>query len=297
MNKGLSYVLFAYIFWGLHPIYWKLLDHIPSLVIVSNRIIWSFIFFSIIVVKRNLIKVLINKLKKLNIKNYLIPAILIGLNWFGYVWAINNNYIIETSLGYYLSPFASVLLGVFLLNEKLSSIKWIAILLALFGVLIMVFYYGSFPFVAFYLAITWSIYGYLRKKSSLTSLEGLTVETGLLFIPSLIITFLISKSNNSLVFSNIDYTLLIGSGLISGLPLLVFISGSKLINLSVIGILQYLYSTMVFLLGYFVYNEPLTLAKLIGFIFIWIGLITFTTESYILKVFKSFYTCKQVNNF
>ncbi len=297
MNKGLSYVLFAYIFWGLHPIYWKLLDHIPSLVIVSNRIIWSFIFFSIIVVKRNLIKVLINKLKILNIKNYLIPAILIGLNWFGYVWAINNNYIIETSLGYYLSPFASVLLGVFLLNEKLSSIKWIAILLALFGVLIMVFYYGSFPFVAFYLAITWSIYGYLRKKSSLTSLEGLTVETGLLFIPSLIITFLISKSNNSLVFSNIDYTLLIGSGLISGLPLLVFISGSKLINLSVIGILQYLYSTMVFLLGYFVYNEPLTLAKLIGFIFIWIGLITFTTESYILKVFKSFYTCKQVNNF
>ncbi len=244
MNKGLVYVLSAYIFWGLHPIYWKMLSDVPALMIVANRIIWSLLFFMIIIIKRNELKNLLKKVKLAKITHYLIPSILIGLNWFGYVWAINNNFIIETSLGYYLSPFASVLLGVFILKEKLSLYKWFSILLALFGVLIMIIYYGKIPYVALYLALTWSVYGYLRKESQFNSLEGLTVETGLLSFPSLLIILFFSTSPTANSLSSQDITLLILSGLISGLPLLVFISGSRLINLSIIGIMQFLYSTM-----------------------------------------------------
>mgnify|MGYP000908877800 FL=1 len=293
MNKGLVYVLSAYIFWGLHPIYWKMLSDVPALMIVANRIIWSLLFFMIIIIKRNELKNLLKKVKLAKITHYLIPSILIGLNWFGYVWAINNNFIIETSLGYYLSPFASVLLGVFILKEKLSLYKWFSILLALFGVLIMIIYYGKIPYVALYLALTWSVYGYLRKESQFNSLEGLTVETGLLSFPSLLIIsfFVTSPTVNS--FSSLNITLLILSGLISGLPLLVFISGSRLINLSIIGIMQFLYSTMIFLLGYFVYNEPLSKAKLIGFLFIWSGLIVFSIEKYIKIIINNVFLNRQ----
>jgi len=293
MNKGLVYVLSAYIFWGLHPIYWKMLSDVPALMIVANRIIWSFAFFMIIIIKRNDLKYLFKKVKSTKITHYLIPSILIGLNWFGYVWAINNNFIIETSLGYYLSPFASVLLGVFILKEKLSLYKWFSILLALFGVIVMIIYYGKIPYVALYLALTWSVYGYLRKESQFNSLEGLTVETGLLSLPSLLIIsfFVTSPTVNS--FSSLNITLLILSGLISGLPLLVFISGSRLINLSIIGIMQFLYSTMIFLLGYFVYNEPLSKAKLIGFLFIWSGLIVFSIEKYIKIIINNVFLNRQ----
>mgnify|MGYP000853812400 FL=1 len=293
MNKGLVYVLSAYIFWGLHPIYWKMLSDVPALMIVANRIIWSLLFFMIIIIKRNELKNLLKKVKLAKITHYLIPSILIGLNWFGYVWAINNNFIIETSLGYYLSPFASVLLGVFILKEKLSLYKWFSILLALFGVLIMIIYYGKIPYVALYLALTWSVYGYLRKESQFNSLEGLTVETGLLSFPSLLIILFFSTSPTANSLSSQDITLLILSGLISGLPLLVFISGSRLINLSIIGIMQFLYSTMIFLLGYFVYNEPLSKAKLIGFLFIWSGLIIFSIEKYIKIIINTVFLSKQ----
>ena len=293
MNKGLVYVLSAYIFWGLHPIYWKMLSDVPALMIVANRIIWSLVFFMIIIIKRKEFKNLLKKVKLTKVTHYLIPSILIGLNWFGYVWAINNNFIIETSLGYYLSPFASVLLGVFILKEKLSLYKWFSILLALLGVLIMIIYYGKIPYVALYLALTWSVYGYLRKESQFNSLEGLTVETGLLSLPSLLIISYFTTSSNTNSFSSQDFTLLILSGLISGLPLLIFISGSRLINLSIIGIMQFLYSTMIFLLGYFVYNEPLSKAKLIGFLFIWSGLIIFTIEKYIKIIFNNFFLSKQ----
>lgn len=293
MNKGLVYVLSAYIFWGLHPIYWKMLSDVPALMIVANRIIWSLVFFMIIIIKRNEFKNLLKKVKFTKITHYLIPSILIGLNWFGYVWAINNNFIIETSLGYYLSPFASVLLGVFILKEKLSLYKWFSILLALFGVLIMIIYYGKIPYVALYLALTWSVYGYLRKESQFNSLEGLTVETGLLSFPSLLIILFFSTSPTANSLSSQDITLLSISGLISGLPLLVFISGSRLINLSIIGIMQFLYSTMIFLLGYFVYNEPLSKAKLIGFLFIWSGLIIFLIEKYIKIIINTVFLSKQ----
>jgi len=243
MNRGIVMALSAYIFWGLHPIYWKLLQNIPSVEIVSHRILWSLVFFIIIISFRKEWKGLKSKLKKNNNKMVLyLPAFLIGSNWAMYIWAVNAGLIIETSLGYFICPLVSVFLGVFFLNESLRKIQWIAVLIAGIGVLIMTFIYGQFPWISIYLAGTWGTYGLLRKKSPLSAVEGLTIETALLSIP--VIVYLIYLKIVGVASFLIDLQtslLLVGSGIISGLPLIIFIIGARMINLSMIGILQYVY--------------------------------------------------------
>jgi chloramphenicol-sensitive protein RarD len=280
MNRGIVYALSAYIFWGLHPIYWKLLQEVPSVEIVSHRIIWSFVFFVIIVSFRKEWKKLTRKIK--DSKNKLIiflPALLIGSNWALYIWAVNAGFIIETSLGYFICPLITVFLGVVFLHENLRRIQWIAVLIAGTGVLIMSFIYGQFPWISLYLAGTWGTYGLLRKKSPLSSVEGLTLETALLSVPAVIYLVYLTMSNTGSFFIDLPTSLLlIGSGITSGLPLLVFIVGARMINLSLIGILQYIYPTLIFIVGAFIYGEPLSEAKMIGFMFIWSALIIYTVE-------------------
>jgi chloramphenicol-sensitive protein RarD len=280
MNRGIAYALGAYIFWGLHPIYWKLLQNVPSFEIVSHRILWSFVFFSLIISFRNEWKVLVRKIKES--KNKLIifvPALLIGSNWAMYIWAVNANFIIETSLGYFICPLITVFLGVVFLHESLRRIQWIAVVIAATGVLIMTFIYGQFPWISLYLAGTWGTYGLLRKKSPLNSVEGLTLETALLSLPAVIyLAYLTTNNNGSFLIDLPTSLLLIGSGITSGLPLLVFIVGARMINLSLIGILQYIYPTLIFMVGAFIYGEPLSEAKMIGFLFIWSALIIYTLE-------------------
>ena len=280
MNRGIAYALGAYIFWGLHPIYWKLLQNVPSFEIVSHRILWSFIFFAFIISFRKEWKVLARKIKES--KNKLIifvPALLIGSNWAMYIWAVNANFIIETSLGYFICPLITVFLGVVFLHESLRRIQWIAVFIAATGVLIMTFIYGQFPWISLYLAGTWGTYGLLRKKSPLNSVEGLTLETALLSLPAVIyLAFLTTNNNGSFLIDLPTTLLLIGSGITSGLPLLVFIAGARMINLSLIGILQYIYPTLIFMVGAFIYGEPLGEAKMIGFLFIWSALVIYTLE-------------------
>jgi chloramphenicol-sensitive protein RarD len=280
MNRGIAYALGAYIFWGLHPIYWKLLQNVPSVEIVSHRIFWSFVFFVIIVSLRKEWKGLTKKIKESDNKLIIfIPALLIGSNWALYIWAVNANFIIETSLGYFICPLITVFLGVVFLHESLRRIQWIAVLIAGTGVLIMTFIYGQFPWISLYLAGTWGTYGLLRKKSPLNSVEGLTLETALLSIPAVIYLGYLTMSNNGSFATDLSTTLLlIGSGITSGLPLLVFIVGARMINLSLIGILQYIYPTLIFMVGAFIYGEVLSEAKMIGFMFIWSALIIYTVE-------------------
>lgn len=280
MNRGILYALFAYIFWGLHPIYWKLLQHVPSIEIVSHRVLWSFVFFTIIISLRKGWAGLKSKIKSTDNKTIIfVPALLIGSNWALYIWAVNAGYIIETSLGYFISPLISVFLGVIFLKENLRRIQWIAVFIAGAGVLLMTFVYGQFPWISLYLAGTWGTYGLLRKKSPLGPVEGLTLESGLMLIPVLIfITYLTSNETSAFLIDLPTTLLLIGSGITSGLPLLVFIAGARMVNLSLIGILQYIYPTLLFLLGAFVYNEVLNEAKIIGFVFIWSALIIYTID-------------------
>ena len=278
MNRGIAYALFSYIFWGILPIYWKLMDKAPAQEILSHRIFWAFVFFAFIISFRKGWKNLLTKITASK-KKWIIffPPIIIGLNWFIYIWAVISGYIIETSLGYFISPLFSVFLGVIFLKESLRRFQWIAVATAGIGVLIMTVFYGQFPWIAVILASTWSVYGLLRKKSPLDSVEGLTLEAGLLSFAALIYLIFAAVRGYGLFGHDLNITLLfIGSGIISGIPLLVFITAARLINLSLIGILQYIYPTIIFLIGFFIYDETLTEAKLIGFIFVWIALFVYS---------------------
>lgn len=280
MNRGIAYALFTYIYWGMLPIYWKLLQHVPAVEILSHRVFWSFVFFSILISFRNGWKELKAKIKTGENKWIIFaPAIIIGFNWFIYIWAITSNHVIETSLGYFISPLISVFLGVIFLKENLRRLQWAAVAIAAFGVFVMTFVYGLFPWIAVLLAGTWGTYGLLRKKSPLNSIQGLTLETGILVFPvSVYIIYLIFTGNSSFGIDLNTGLLLACTGVMSGIPLLVYITAARMINLSLLGILQYIYPSIIFLLGVFVYNETLNEGKIIGFTFIWIALAVYSID-------------------
>jgi chloramphenicol-sensitive protein RarD len=281
MNRGIILALSAYIFWGLHPIYWKQLNNVPSVEIVSHRVFWSFIFFSIIISFRKQWKTLGQKIQESHNRVILfLPAILIGSNWSIYIWAVNAGFIIETSLGYFICPLFSVFLGVIILKERLRIVQWLAIMIAGTGVLIMTFIYGQFPWIALCLTGTWGLYGLFRKKSPLSSVEGLTIETAIVSIPAIIYLISVQRAGEfSFLLDLKTSLLLVCSGIISGMPLMIFIEGVRKIKLSLIGILQYVYPTLIFINGFFIYNEPLSKATITGLIFIWIAIILYTIES------------------
>ena len=282
MNRGIALALGAYLIWGILPIYWKTLDHVPSIEILANRIFWSFIFFTIILLVQNRWIDLINKLKGTNIILYVVvPAILITTNWLTYIWAVNANYIIETSLGYLICPLVSVLLGVIFLKEKIRLPQWFAIIIAMSAVLIMTFAYGQFPWIGMILALSWGSYGLFRKKSPLNAVEGLTLETSLLSIVVVFYFVYLFYNRNTSFFIDLPTTsLLIGAGLITGFPLIIYIIGARLIKLSLIGIMQYFYTIITLLIGVLIYNEPLTQSRIVGFTFIWIAVIIYITDEY-----------------
>lgn len=280
MNRGIAYALFSYIFWGLLPIYWKQFENVSSFEIVSHRIFWGLIFFTIVISFRKGWSELFLKVKKWN-NNWIIftPALIIGLNWFLYIWAVTSGFIIETSLGYFISPLFSVFLGVIFLKENLRRLQWLAVIIAGIGVLVMTIFYGQFPWISILLAGTWSVYGLLRKKSPLNSVEGLTLESCLLSFMVLFYIIYLAVNGTGAFGADLNNTLLfIGSGIISGVPLLVFITAARMINLSLIGFLQYIYPTIIFVVGAFIYGENLTEAKMIGFVFIWIALIVYSID-------------------
>ena len=289
MNKGIFLALSAYIFWGLHPIYWKLLQHVPSPELVSHRIVWSFVFFAIVLSIRNEWKSMVQKCRQCPKKWILyVPALLIGSNWAMYIWAVNAGFIIETSLGYFICPLISVFLGVLVLGERLRSMQWIAIIIAATGVVAMTVFYGQFPWISLYLAGTWAVYGMLRKQSPLDAVEGLTLETALMMPIALgYLTYVGLTATPSFLSNTTTSIMLIGAGVTSGLPLIVFIIAARLIKLSVIGFLQYIYPTLIFMVGAFIYHEPLSEAKMIGFTFIWLALIVYTIDG-TLAVRRSF---------
>lgn len=283
MNRGIILALSAYLIWGILPIYWKTMDHVPSLEILANRIFWSFIFFTVILVLQNKWRKLLSKLKGTNIFLYVfVPALLIATNWLTYIWAINADFIIETSLGYLICPLVSVLLGVIFLKEKIRRLQWIAIFIVLGAVLTMTLAYGQFPWIGLILAFSWAIYGLFRKKSPLNAVDGLTFETTLLSIVVIFYFAYIVYTGTSSFFINTPTTLLlIGAGIATGLPLMIFIVGARLTKLSLIGVMQYFYTIITFLIGVFIYHEPLTQSRIVGFILIWIAVIIYISDEFL----------------
>jgi len=283
MNKGIVYALGAYIFWGLFPIYWKLLAGIPALQLLGHRIFWSFLLLLGIVLVARQGKILQAALNRRVLVIYSVAAVLIAINWLTYVWAVGAGFIVETSLGYFINPLLSVLLGVVFMRERLRPLQWVPIGLAAVGVLYLTFAYGSLPWVALTLAISFSFYGLVKKTAPLGALHGLTLETGILFLPAL--GFLIYSEfvgTGAFLHSvNLIDLMLVGAGLVTVFSLLLFASAAKRIPLTMIGVLQYVNPTMQFLLGVVIFKEPFDHHRLIGFGVVWVALILFGVEGFL----------------
>ena len=284
MNKGILYGVGAYALWGLFPIYWKFLHDVPALQVLGHRIGWSFIFLTVYIIVsgrwKDFRSVAVNCK---TIGAYTIAAILLSLNWLIYVWGVNAGFIVETSLGYFINPLLSVLLGVVFLRERLRPMQWVPVGLAAVGVTYLTFVYGRLAWIALSLAFSFGFYGFVKKLSPLGSLYGLTLETGIVF-PVAVIYLIVMQAGVSGAFLHngtaVD-VLLVGSGIVTTIPLLMFASAAKQIPLTLVGLLQYIAPTIQFLIGVFVYKESFDFAHFIGFSIVWVALIIFAVESYL----------------
>lgn len=285
-TQGIIYILTAYLIWGILPLFWKQLESFSAGIILAHRIIWSFVFVSILltITKRwTLFKKTLFQLKSSFF--LLISSIIISINWFVYIWAVNHNHIIETSLGYYINPLISILLGMLLLKEKLTIWQKSSLLLAFIGVMIQVVSFGEIPWIALILAVSFGLYGLAKKKTIVDSMVGLGIET--LFIVPLALIFLYLRKEEVASVVELDIKLtsfLVLAGVVTAIPLLFFAMGTRRIPLSTVGFLQYVSPTITLMIGLFLYNETFTAYHFISFIFIWIALIlyslSFSLEKY-----------------
>ncbi|MCR8631732.1 EamA family transporter RarD [Paenibacillus radicis (ex Xue et al. 2023)] len=279
MKKGVIYGILAYFSWGLLPLYWRLFESMPAWEILAHRIVWSLVFVAILVTAAKRWKQLKSVVPNLKSKAaVLLCSIFISCNWFLFIWAVNNGHVIETSLGYYMNPLISVVFAVIFLKERLSAGQWIAILLAGLGVLIMAIQYGTVPWVAISLAISFALYGLAKKIAGLDVLLSLTWETIIVFPAALGYLFYIQGSGTGTLsnLSGYSLALLLLSGAATALPLFWFAQAAKLLPLSMVGFIQYIAPTTSLLLAIFIFHEPFAEAQLISFSCIWLALIVYS---------------------
>ncbi|NQS71169.1 MAG: EamA family transporter RarD [Desulfobulbaceae bacterium] len=281
-QRGLAAVIMAYVAWGLLPIYWKLLGQVPALEILAHRILWSFVLALILytssVSHRYPLRLLFKRKTLLSLVG---TSVLIACNWLLYVWSVNNDHVIDSSLGYFITPLLAVLLGVTVLKEKMRAMQWLSVALAAIGVLYMTLALGQFPWIALGLAMSFGIYTLLRKVSQAPALEALMMEMGILSVPSLLVIILLHTHSDAQFLSSSSTTvLLMGTGLATLAPLLLFINGARQISLATAGLVQYLSPTLNFFLGVFLYKEHFPVAQQRGFYFIWLALLLFTFDQF-----------------
>jgi chloramphenicol-sensitive protein RarD len=278
-QKGVIYAGFSYLLWGLLPIYWKLLDNVNAKEILASRVLWSFIFMIIILFLTKKLGLFLQTIKgfaknKKQMYALTIASLLISVNWFIYIWAVNSGHMIEASLGYYINPLISILLGMIVLKEKLTIYQYVSFILAAIGVLIISISHGQFPWIAISLALSFGVYGLAKKLINVDSAVGLTLETLVVTpVAAIYIGYLFMTGSISFITSGIQTDLLlIGAGVATAVPLLYFAKGAQKIPLSLLGFLQYIAPTLTLLLGVFIYHEHFTKIQLLSFMFIWSAL-------------------------
>ena len=282
-KQGIIIVAVAYILWGFMPIYWKLLEHVESDEILSSRIIWAFVFTLFLVIIQRNFKQLMADVKELwrNKKAFwslLVASYLITGNWFTYIYAVNAGYIVQASLGYYINPLISVLLGILFLKEKLSVAQKISVLIAAMGVLTLTLSYGEIPWIAFTLAFSFAFYGLIKKSLTINPIRGLAIET-FFVLPIAIVYFGYLVVSDQAVFFKSDIStsvLLVLTGVATAIPLILFAKGTKTMPLYMSGFIQYIAPTIMLLVGVFIYNEQFSKMEFISFSFIWGALLLFT---------------------
>jgi len=285
-RRGVLYAAFSYLLWGLLPIYWKLLEGIGADEILASRIVWSFLFMLAILLLTKKWQSFLDTLNSLlkNKKQMLFlttASLLVSCNWFIYIWAVNHNRIIEASMGYYINPLVSVILGMVVLKEKLSIAQYVSFSFAFIGVVILTVSYGMLPWISLSLAITFGFYGLAKKMIKVDSSIGLTLETMAVTPIALIyILYLFSQGTNTFMTVSLKTdVLLILSGAATAVPLLYFAKGAQRIPLSMLGYIQYLAPTISLLLGIFVYGEHFSKAHFAAFLFIWFALVIYSLSN------------------
>ncbi|MGE6755627.1 EamA family transporter RarD [Rossellomorea sp. NPDC071047] len=284
-QAGIIYTAFSYFLWGILPIYWKWLNHVSAYEILANRIFWSFWFMLLFLFvskrwKDFSLYLKTSLTKKKQLFALLLASLLISMNWFIYIWAVNTNQMVEASLGYYINPLVSVLLGVFILKESLSKAQMVSFGLAAVGVLILTISYGEFPWIAIGLAFSFGLYGLAKKLIQVESSIGLTLETMTIAPVSLLyLGYMYNEGSMSLFHVSLGTDLLLmGAGAVTAIPLLFFSKGAQQIPLYMVGFLQYIAPTLTLILGIWVYNETFSFTHLISFMFIWLALTIFTAS-------------------
>ncbi|WP_152656941.1 EamA family transporter RarD [Oceanobacillus sp. CFH 90083] len=287
IQQGAVITFIAYLLWGIFPIYWKLLEHIPAGEVLAHRIVWSLIFMIVLVLVtgnwRHLIET-VHLLKKDRKKTLAVvtASIVISINWFLFIFSVQHGHVLQASLGYYINPLISILLAVFVLKEKTSKGQILSFILAGFGVLYLTLSYGVFPWISLLLAMSFGFYGLIKKTLNLHAMYGLTIET-LVIAPVALLYLIFVPAEQSFTFSPLfvpDNLLLIGSGVVTAVPLLLFAAGAKRIPLAMVGFLQYVAPTIMFFLGVFLYNETFTVHHMITFALIWIALVIYMASIY-----------------
>ncbi|HDQ92538.1 MAG TPA: EamA family transporter RarD, partial [Synergistetes bacterium] len=246
-RSGLQAALAAYVAWGLLPLYWKLLAEVPALEILAHRVVWSMLFVSVILVfQGNISKILSICRSPQTALLLLLSSLLIGTNWLVYIWAVNTGKILETSLGYYITPLMNVFLGFVFFRERMEKIQWVAILVAASGVIFQIARYGRFPWVALTLATSFGLYGLIRKQIRVDAIPGLLAETSFLAIPALLYLVHAGVASEGLFLAGEPARdlLLLGTGIVTSLPLLWFAFGARRLRLSTLGFLQYVAPTL-----------------------------------------------------
>lgn len=290
-RKGIVYAILSYTIWGILPLFWKALKQIEAGEILASRILWSFVFSLLILLIvggfRDLKHVFSNGKTVLGVS---LGALFITTNWFIYIWAVNSNRVIETSLGYYINPLFTVVLGVIVLKERIDRWQIVSLLVGLLGVIIITVQYGKIPWVSLLLAISFGLYGLVKKLSNLTAIIGLTMET--MIILPVALGYLVYKQvegTSSLIALPLNVLILVVlSGVVTAIPLLLFAQGAKCVPLSTLGFIQYLAPSIALLLGIFVFKEDFTRVDFISFGLIWLalGIYSFSRKDFLNSRFK-----------
>lgn len=280
--RGFGFALAAYVLWGFLPLYMKLLSHISTLEVLVHRVIWSIPIAGAVLWALGRTDDLVAALKSpRTLAMGAITAMLISLNWGLYIWAIASGHALDAALGYYINPLFSVLLGAILLGERLNKAKVLAILLALAAVIVLTLDAQRFPTVAVGLTLTWGLYAYFKKSLPIGPNQGFLLEVLLLAPPALayaIYLSIFSHDSHFLRAAPMDTWLLLGCGVVTAVPLMLYANGAKFLRLSTIGMMQYMVPTMIFLVAVFMFGEELGKARMIAFPMIWLALIIYTTS-------------------
>ncbi|HEU4911270.1 MAG TPA: EamA family transporter RarD [Actinomycetes bacterium] len=282
-RRGVAYGVACYFLWGLFPLYWPLLEPAGAVEIAAHRIVWSLVFvLGLLAIRRSWSWARPLLRDPASMVRMALAAALIGGNWCIYIWGVNNEHVVETSLGYFINPVVTVMIGVLVLQERLRPLQWAAVALGAVAVVVLTVDYGRPPWIALGLAFSFAAYGLLKKQvgARVGAVQSLTVETAVLFLPALgWLVLLESRGDGQLGHSGVGHGLLLASaGIATAVPLLFFAAAARRVPLSLLGMLQYLAPVLQFLTGVLLYREPMPASRLAGFALVWAALVVLSAD-------------------